>query len=93
MIIGILTIALMIPGANSLKDKRQALKSLLENIRHKFNVSAAEVADNDTWRRATISVACVSNDRGMANRILDKVVDFAESNPVISIVSVELEFV
>lgn len=93
MVIGILTIALVIPGADSLKDKRQVLKSLIENIRNKFNVSVAEVADNDTWRRATIGIACVSNDRGMANRILDKVVDFAESNPVISIVSVELEFV
>ncbi len=93
MIIGILTVKLAIPGANSLKDKRQVIKSMLEGIRRKFNVSAAEVGDNDVWRRATIGVACISNDRGLANRIMDKVVDFAESNPVISLVSVELEFV
>lgn len=93
MIIGILTVTLMIPGANSLKDKRQVLRSILENIRNKFNVSVAEVGDNDTWRRATIGAACVSNDRGMANRILDKVVDYIESNPVISITAVDLEFV
>lgn len=93
MVIGILTITLAIPGANSLKDKRQVLKSLLDSIRNKFNVSIAEVGENDSWRRAIIGASCVSNDRGMANRILDKVVDFVESYPVISLVSVELEFV
>ena len=93
MVVGILTVALAIPGANSLKDKRQVLRSLLDNTRNKFGVSIAEVADNDTWRRATIGVACVSNDRAMANRILDKVADYMESNPMVSVISVELEFV
>jgi hypothetical protein len=93
MVIGILTIALAIPGANSLKDKRQVLRSLLDNVRRKFNVSAAEIDDNDRWRQAKLGVACVSNDRRMANRILDKVVDFIESNPAVSVVAVELEFV
>jgi hypothetical protein len=93
LVVGILTVTLAIPGADCLKDKRQVVKSLLEGVRHKFNVSAAEIDDNDTWRRATLGMACVSNDRGMANRILDKVVDFVESNPLISVVSVELEFV
>lgn len=92
MVVGILTIALDIPGANSLKDKRQVLKSLIENIRNKFNVSAAEIAENDVWRRAVIGVACVSNDNGMANRILDKVGDYIESNPMVNVTSVELEF-
>ncbi|MBI2843837.1 MAG: DUF503 domain-containing protein [Armatimonadetes bacterium] len=93
MVVGILTVTLSIPGANSLKDKRQVLKSLLDNVRQKFSVSAAEVDDNDTWRRAIIGIACVSNDTGMSNRILDKVVDYIESNPLVSLVSVDLEFV
>lgn len=93
MVVGILTVTLAIPGANSLKDKRQVVKSLLDSVRHKFNVSAAEIGDNDTWRRATLGMACVSNDKAMANRILDKVGDYVESNPLISVESVELEFV
>lgn len=93
MVVGILTIALEIPGANSLKDKRQVVKSLLENIRHRFNVSAAEVDDNDTWRRATLGMACISNDNGVANHVLDKIQDYVESNPLVSLISVDLEFV
>ena len=71
MTIGVLTIWLEIAGSNSLKDKRQSLKSLLDLLRNKFNVSAAEVGDNDTWRRAVVGVACVSNDQAHAGAVLN----------------------
>ena len=93
MVVGILSVTIDIPGADSLKDKRQVLKSLLEHLRQKFGVSAAEVAENDSWRRAVLGVACVSNDVKSANRVLDKAADYVESNPEVSVVSIELEFV
>lgn len=93
MVVGILSVTIDIPGADSLKDKRQVLKSLLEHLRQKFGVSAAEVAENDSWRRAVLGVACVSNDVKSANRVLDKAADYVESNPAVSVVSIELEFV
>ena len=93
MVVGVLTITLSIPAANSLKDKRQVVKSLVDSIRQRFNVSAAETEDNDTWRRATLGVAVVSNSQRVANQVLDKVGDFVESNPLISVISLELEFV
>jgi uncharacterized protein YlxP (DUF503 family) len=93
VVVGILSVTIDIPGADSLKDKRQVLKSLLEHLRQKFGVSAAEVAENDSWRRAVLGVACVSNDVKSANRVLDKAADYVESNPAVSVVSIELEFV
>jgi uncharacterized protein YlxP (DUF503 family) len=93
MVVGILTISLDIPGASSLKDKRQVVKSLLDGIRNRFGVSAAEVGDNDIWRRAVVGVACVSNERKVANGALDKVVDFVESHPEIAISAIDMEFV
>jgi len=93
VVVGILSVTIDIPGADSLKDKRQVLKSLLEHLRQKFGVSVAEVAENDSWRRAVLGVACVSNDVKSANRVLDKAADYVESNPAVSVVSIELEFV
>lgn len=81
MVIGILTAELAIDGADSLKDKRQVLKSLLAHLRNEFNVSAAEVDDHDVWRRATIGVAVVATDAAFANQVLDKVVDHIERDP------------
>jgi len=49
-----------------LKAKRMVLKSLKDRIRKNFNVSIAEVEDNDQWQSAVLAVALVSNDKGLA---------------------------
>ena len=92
MHIGTLTIALRLHTPESLKDKRQIIKSLIETTRQKFNISMAEVDDLDSWRRATIGVACVANEKSFVNRVLDKVMDAIESNPAVEVVGVEMEF-
>jgi len=91
MRIGTLTLVLYLAEGSSLKDKRQVVKSLVETTRQRFNVSIAEVDDHDLWRRATLGVACVSNDAAHANRVLDKVLDHIESNPAVSVGEVSLE--
>ncbi|HHY46683.1 MAG TPA: DUF503 domain-containing protein [Firmicutes bacterium] len=75
MVVGILTAQLYIGGANSLKDKRRVVKSLIDRIRVRHNVSIAEVDSQDTWRKAVVGVACVSNSSRHANSILSSVVD------------------
>lgn len=62
MVIGLLTLELHFPGARSLKDKRQALRSLEQRIRNRFNVSIAEVEHQDLWQRATLAVVSVNTD-------------------------------
>ncbi len=80
MHIGVLTLGLSIDGADNLKDKRQVLKSLIAHIRNKFNVSVAEVEENDIWRRAILGVAVVANEAAFANAVLSKVVDHVEDD-------------
>jgi len=91
MHIGTLTIVLYLHDTESLKDKRQIIKSLIETTRHKFNISIAEVEDLDKWRRATIGIACVANEAAHVNRVLDKVLDTIESNPAVEVGEVVLE--
>ncbi|HLV79156.1 MAG TPA: DUF503 domain-containing protein [Chthonomonadaceae bacterium] len=91
MHIGTLTVVLHLHDTESLKDKRQIVKSLIETTRQKFNISIAEVEDLDRWRRATIGIACVANDRQHVNRVLDKVLDTLESNPAVAVGEVAME--
>ena len=70
--IAYLTLEIRIEGAHSLKDKRQVLRSVKDSLRNHFNVSVAEVADNDLWQLATISVCVVSNDQHFTNEVLSK---------------------
>ena len=91
MHIGTLTVVLYLHAAESLKDKRQVVKSLIETTRQKFNISIAEVDDLYKWRKATIGIAFVSNDKAYVNQVLDKVVNTLENNPAVEVGEVELE--
>jgi uncharacterized protein YlxP (DUF503 family) len=72
MVVGILRLTLYVPGASSLKDKRQVLRKVIDRLRSRFNVSVAEVADNDIWQRAVVGIAAVANDHSFVNEVLDK---------------------
>jgi uncharacterized protein len=92
MVIGLLTLELLIAESQSLKDKRQVLKSLLETARQRFNVSAAEVDHLDLWQRATIAFACVSKDQVFVDQVLNKVLRTIEGNPRVEVANVDMEF-
>ncbi len=93
IVVGLCTLDLYIAEANSLKDKRSVVKSMLEGMRHKFNVSASEVENQDIWRKATVAIAIVSGSQQFADQVLNKAVDWVESNPRVEVTNVEIEFV
>lgn len=80
MIVGTCVVTLRIPWALSLKDKRMVVKSLTEKMKHKFNISVAEVDMQDVHRTAVIGFACVTNSMSHADSIVDNVVRFIENN-------------
>ncbi|MCK5505284.1 MAG: DUF503 domain-containing protein [Thermodesulfovibrionia bacterium] len=73
MIVGLLTLDLHIPGANSLKSKRLVIRSLIDRIKNKFNVSIAEVDANDLWQRSVIGIAYVANGTVIINKVFEKI--------------------
>lgn len=75
MIVGVLEVVISIPQANSLKDKRRVVKSVKDRLRNNFNVSVAEIGDQDIWRTATLGIAVVSGDTSYANGVLSRVQD------------------
>ncbi len=91
MVVGVLRLVLSIPGAGSLKDKRQVLRKLLDRVKARFNVSIAEVGDNDLWQRAVVGVSAVGNDRRFVNETLDKVLHFVEETYLAPVTSHDLE--
>jgi uncharacterized protein YlxP (DUF503 family) len=75
MFVGVLQVELGIPGAFSLKDKRHALRGVLERVRRDFGVAAAEVDRQDVWNSAIVGIAFVSNDARHAQGQLQKVLN------------------
>jgi uncharacterized protein YlxP (DUF503 family) len=73
--VGLLTIELYVPGITSLKEKRGVVKPLLARLRKEFNVSAAEIEDNDQLGHAVLGVACVSPSADYAHGLLTRVAE------------------
>ena len=92
MKVGILTIKLRLPENLNLKGKRQVVKSIVQRVRDRFNVSIAEVEDQDLWQLATLGVASVANSGPHVNECLSKVVDFiARSHLEAELLDYEIE--
>ena len=78
MPVGLLTLELHIPDAQSLKDKRQVLRSLKDRLRRDFNVAVAELDHHDTWQRSVIGIVTLSNEEKHVAEVLQKVLDEAD---------------
>jgi hypothetical protein len=79
MVVGICQLNLYLYGNNSLKGKRQILRQIIDRTKSRFNVSIAEVGDNDLWQSAKIGFSLVGNDSRVINSKLDKIKGFIES--------------
>jgi uncharacterized protein YlxP (DUF503 family) len=67
-----------LPENGSLKGKRQVLNSIRQRLHNRFNVSVAEIDNNDVWQLATIGIGCVANDAGHAQEVVAKAVAYIE---------------
>lgn len=77
MSVAALTLEIRIEHAQSLKDRRQIVRSLKEKLRNGFNVSVAEMDEAVTWQSATIGVAAISNSRDYLAGLMKQVEDAA----------------
>ena len=73
MPIAFLTLELSIEAAQSLKDKRQVVRSLKDRLRTNFNVAVAELNAVGIWNRATIGVVSVSDSRDYLDGLMKNV--------------------
>ena len=91
MIIGSCTVYLTADWCNSLKEKRMVVKSIIEKVKHKFNISIAEVDRQDIHKSIVIGFVCVTNQVRHADEIIDNVLNYIERNTDAVIDDVERE--
>lgn len=89
MFTGICRLELILPEGGSLKDKRSVIKSIMERLRHRFNISIAETSYQDNLRRAELGFAAVSNEIAYLERLMDKIINYIENDGRVEIESME----
>ena len=77
MPIAFLTLELHIEAAQSIKDRRQVVRSMKDHLRTSFNVAVAEMDGAELWNRATIGIVSVSASRDYLDGLMKNVEDAA----------------
>lgn len=85
-------IEIRVPASQSLKDRRQVVRALLDGARRRFEVSAAEVGGQDTWQLATLGFAVVASDARIARETVDAIDRFVWSHPEIEVIDVDVRW-
>jgi uncharacterized protein YlxP (DUF503 family) len=83
---------LHVPMSHSLKEKRAAVRPLVDGLRHRFHVSVAEVDHQDTWQRAAIAVALVAASHRHLEELCDTVDRFVHASPDVEVLDVERSY-
>lgn len=91
MTIGVLHLDFLVPGAASLKDKRRVVKSVIAQMRNRFNCAVAETDHHDLWQRVRITACVVSNESRHANTMLNEIARFGELHAAAQLVHYEIE--
>ncbi|MDZ7638779.1 MAG: DUF503 domain-containing protein [Bryobacterales bacterium] len=90
--IAALVLEIRIEHAQSLKDKRQVIKSLKDRLRGHFNVSVAETDFQSQWQLAELVVVTVASSRQIAENTLRRVEDAAAEHLMGGLVRANLEW-
>lgn len=91
MIVGSLKVRLLVRESRSLKDKRQVVRSIKDRLRNGFNVSVAEVAEEDHRQIVVLGVAMVGNEVGPVRTTLEEIANALRAHPVAEFVDCEIE--
>jgi uncharacterized protein YlxP (DUF503 family) len=91
MIVGSLRVRLLLREARTLKDKRQVVNSIKDKLKQRFNVSVAEVEEQDNRQMAVLGFAMVGNEVSHVRTTLQQIVEALRAHPVAEFIDHELE--
>jgi uncharacterized protein YlxP (DUF503 family) len=93
MIVGVSRIEIFFPENHSLKDKRQAIKKIVEKTRARFNISIMEVDPSNLWQRASIGFSVIGVKQDHVNSAIENVCEYIESLYVGQVINTRTEII
>jgi len=91
MVIGCSSIKFCLHGNNSLKGKRRVVRAIKDRLKNDFNVSVAEVGDQDVWQSLHIGISAVGSNRPYMDGLMSKVIDVIDRMNLAEIVDCKTE--
>lgn len=93
MIVGIVQVEIFLYEVNSLKEKRHIVKSLIERLKSRFNISIAETSDLDIWNKGVIGFSVVGNSSDFVASNISRVLNFIDNDGRLEIINQSIEII
>ena len=93
MVVGCMKIEFRLVDNRSLKGKRKVVRSMIDKVKARFNVSISEIGSNDKWQKIELGISAVANDRRHIDSSLNHVQGYLESLYLAQIVKIEVEII
>jgi uncharacterized protein len=87
----LMRVTLRASWVHSLKEKRMVIKSLIQRLRNKFNISVGEVDKQDVHQTLVIGIAGVCGTSAQVDSTIESIISFIEENTDAEIVRIENE--
>jgi len=91
MIVGSLRVRLLVRESRSLKDKRQVVLSIKDRLRNQWNVSVAEVDEQEHRQLVVLGMATVGNEVSHVRTILEQIANALRRHPIAEFIDCEME--
>jgi uncharacterized protein YlxP (DUF503 family) len=91
MLVGAALVELHVHGSQSLKQKRGVVRSIVQRLRNRFNLSVAEVGGQNTWQRVSLGLAVAGSEETVVRRQLEKALGFIENLHLAEVLGSEVE--
>jgi len=91
MVVGVGLIEFRLVGCSSLKEKRGVLSRIIKRTQNEFNVSIAEVGNNDNLKKAEVGFSVVGNDASFINAKIDHILRFVDDLQMAEMVNTKFE--
>lgn len=91
MIVGVAVVELRVHESQSLKEKRGVVRKVVGRLRHRFNLSVAEVGGQDTWQRAVLGLSMAGSDETVVRNGLSKAIELIDGMHLAELLASEIE--
>ncbi|TNE90331.1 MAG: DUF503 domain-containing protein [Deltaproteobacteria bacterium] len=89
--VGVLHAELYIPGARTLKERRRAVSSVTDRVRHRFDCAAALVGESDSPQQQALAVTVVGNDGRLLESVLDQIRHYLQRDAEVLVHGVDVD--
>ncbi|WP_238881894.1 DUF503 domain-containing protein [Clostridium sp. YIM B02551] len=85
----LLRVTLRASWVHSLKEKRMIVKSITQRLKNKFNISVAEIDEQDIHQTIVIGIAGICSSASQMDSTMENIITFIEENTDAEIINIE----